>query len=161
MTRMFFRRGENRSTRRKTSQSRVEQRNNKLNPSMTPSLRIEPGPHWREASALTAALVERGREWERERKAKRKPVLVKKKKGPGARFSKSPENVSGGPGRKFVTLWAAYSVKLVLLYVAKGIKIKIIAEFRTSRRIRFEDTKGIISPEKFSGVSRNGPLAPV
>ena len=27
--------------------------NNKLNPHITPSLGIEPGPHWREASALT------------------------------------------------------------------------------------------------------------
>ena len=29
--------------------------NNKLNPHMTPSPRIEPGPHWWEASALTTA----------------------------------------------------------------------------------------------------------
>ena len=29
--------------------------NNKLNPHMTPSLGIEPGPHWWEASALTTA----------------------------------------------------------------------------------------------------------
>ena len=28
---------------------------NKLNPHMTPSLVIEPGPHWWEASALTTA----------------------------------------------------------------------------------------------------------
>ena len=42
--------GKNRSIRRKTSQCRVE---NKLNSHMTPDLRIEPGPHWWEASALT------------------------------------------------------------------------------------------------------------
>ena len=29
--------------------------NNKLNPHMTPSTGIEPGPHWWEASALTTA----------------------------------------------------------------------------------------------------------
>ena len=29
--------------------------NNKLNPHMTPSPKIEPGPHWWEASALTTA----------------------------------------------------------------------------------------------------------
>ena len=32
---------------------RAEKRTNKLNPRMTPSLGIEPGPHWWEASALT------------------------------------------------------------------------------------------------------------
>ena len=31
--------------------------NNKLNPHMMPSLGIEPGPHWWEASALAAAFV--------------------------------------------------------------------------------------------------------
>ena len=47
-----LRRGENRSTRRKTSRSK-ERTNNKLNPHMTLGPRIEPGPHWWEASALT------------------------------------------------------------------------------------------------------------
>ena len=32
---------------------RAEKRTNKLNPHMTPSLEIEPGPHWWEESALT------------------------------------------------------------------------------------------------------------
>ena len=32
---------------------RAEKRTNKLNPHVTPSLEIEPGPHWWEASALT------------------------------------------------------------------------------------------------------------
>ena len=50
----FLRRGENRSTRRKTSRSRVEN-NNKLKPHMTPGPGIEPGPHWWEANALTTA----------------------------------------------------------------------------------------------------------
>ena len=32
---------------------RAEKKTTKLNPHMTPSLEIEPGPHWWEASALT------------------------------------------------------------------------------------------------------------
>ena len=40
-----------------------------------------------------------------------------------------------------------YSVKLAFLNVAKGIKITITSRFRFSRRLRFEDTKGIMSPE--------------
>ena len=48
----FLRRGENHSTRRKTSRSK-ERTNNKLNPHMTLGPRIEPGPHWWDASALT------------------------------------------------------------------------------------------------------------
>ena len=46
-------RGENRSTRGKTSHGRVENRTNKLNPHMTPGAEIEPGPHWWKASALS------------------------------------------------------------------------------------------------------------
>ena len=52
-----------------------------------------------------------------------------------------------GPEKSFVKLRPAYSVKLVFLYVVKGIKIKITAKFRASRRLSFEDTKRIISPE--------------
>ena len=44
----------NRSTRRKTLGARTRT-NNTLNPHMTPSPGIEPGPHWWEASALTTA----------------------------------------------------------------------------------------------------------
>ena len=47
----------------------------------------------------------------------------------------------------FVKLRLAYSVKLVFSYVVKGIKIKTIAKFRASRRLRFEETKRIMSPE--------------
>ena len=47
-------REENRSTRRKTPGAKTRT-NNKLNPHMTPSPGIEPGPHWWEASALTTA----------------------------------------------------------------------------------------------------------
>ena len=50
----FLRREENRSTQRKTLGGRTRA-NNKLNPLMTPSPGIKPGPHWWEASALTTA----------------------------------------------------------------------------------------------------------
>ena len=52
-----------------------------------------------------------------------------------------------GPEKPFVKLRPAYSVKLVFSHVVKGIKIKITAKFCASRRLRFEDTKRIISPE--------------
>jgi len=50
----FLWREENRRTRRKTLGARTRT-NNKLNPHMTPGPRIEPGPHWWKASALTTA----------------------------------------------------------------------------------------------------------
>jgi len=46
-----------------------------------------------------------------------------------------------------VKLLPAYSVKLIFLYIVKGTKIKITAKFRASRRLCFEDTKRIMSPE--------------
>ena len=52
-----------------------------------------------------------------------------------------------GPEKPFVKLRPAYSAKLVFSYVEKGIKIKITAKFRASRRLTFEDTKRIMSPE--------------
>ena len=52
-----------------------------------------------------------------------------------------------GPKRPFVKLRPAYSVKLIFSHVVKGIRIKITAKFRFSRRLRFEVTKRIISPE--------------
>ena len=71
-----------------------------------------------------------------------------------------------GPEKPFVKLGPAYSVKLVFSYVVKGIKITITAKFRASRRLSFEDTKRIMSPEmrpkcarKVSGLSRNRPVA--
>ena len=67
------------------------------------------------------------------------------KQAPGARFSKVPKLF--GPEKPFVKLRPAYSVKLVFSYVVKGIKIKITAKFRASRRLRFEDTERIMSPE--------------
>ena len=53
-----------------------------------------------------------------------------------------------GPEKPFVKLRPAYSVKLIS-HVVKGIKTKIMAKFRASRRLRFEDTKRIMSTEKF------------
>ena len=55
-------------------------------------------------------------------------------------FLESPENL-------FVKRRPAYSVKLVFSYVVRGMKIKITAKFRASRRLRFEDTKRILLPE--------------
>ena len=52
-----------------------------------------------------------------------------------------------GPEKPFVKLQPAYCVKLVFSYVVKGIKVQITARFRASRRLRFEDTKIIMSPE--------------
>ena len=51
------------------------------------------------------------------------------------------------PEKPFVKLRPAYSAKLVFSYVVMGIKIKITAKFRAFRRLRFEDTKRIMSPE--------------
>ena len=52
-----------------------------------------------------------------------------------------------GPEKPFLQPRPAYSAKLVFSYVLKGIKIKITAKFRAWRRLRFEDTKRIMSPE--------------
>ena len=52
-----------------------------------------------------------------------------------------------GSEKLFLKLRRAYSVKLVFSYVVKGIKSKIITKFCASRRLRFEDTKRIMSPE--------------
>ena len=51
------------------------------------------------------------------------------------------------PEKAFVKLQPAYSVEPVFSYAVKGIKIKITAKFRASRRLRFEGKKKIISPE--------------
>ena len=66
-----------------------------------------------------------------------------------------------GPEKPFVKLRPAYSVKLVFSYVVKGIKIKLTAKFRASIRLRFEDTKRIMSPEvrpkKFGTFEKQAP----
>ena len=63
----------------------------------------------------------------------------------GPVFRKSRE--LSGPEKPFVKLLPAYSIKLIFSHVVKGIKIKITAVFRASRRLRFEGTKRITSPE--------------
>ena len=52
-----------------------------------------------------------------------------------------------GPEKPFVKLRPVYSVKLLFSYVEKGIKMKTTAKFRASRRLRFADTKRVMSPE--------------
>ena len=49
--------------------------------------------------------------------------------------------------KPFVKLRPGCSVKLIFSHVVKGIRIKITAKFRASRRLRFEDTKRIMLPE--------------
>ena len=61
------------------------------------------------------------------------------------------------PEKLFVKLRPAYSVKLVFSHVVKGIKIKITAKFRDAEHLRFEDTKRIMSPEKFRVFRETGP----
>ena len=69
------------------------------------------------------------------------------------------------PEKSFVKLRPACSVKLVFSYVVNGIKIKITAKFRASRRLRFEDTKRIMSPEihpkSFGTFEKQAPGAKV
>ena len=68
-----------------------------------------------------------------------------------------------GPEKPFIKFRPAYSVKLVFSYVVKGRKIKITVKFRASRRLRFEDTKRIMSPEmrpKSFGTSEKRASAP-
>ena len=76
---------------------------------------------------------------------------------PGPVSQKVPKN-----SKSFVKLRPANSLKLVFSNVVKGIKIKTTAKFRASRRLRYEDTKRIMSPKmrpKSFGISRNGPLS--
>ena len=60
------------------------------------------------------------------------------------------------PEKPFLELRPADSVKLVFSYVVKGIKIKVTAKFRASRRLRFEDTKRIMSPGKCRDFRETG-----
>ena len=64
------------------------------------------------------------------------------------------------PEKPFFKLRSAYIVKLVFSYVVKGIKIKITAKFRDTEHLRFEDTKRIMSPEKFRNFRETGPWTP-
>ena len=66
-----------------------------------------------------------------------------------------------GPEKPFIKLQPAYSVKMVFSYVVKELKIKITAKFRASRRLRFEDTKRIVSaeirPKSFGTFEKRAP----
>ena len=62
-----------------------------------------------------------------------------------------------GSEKPSVKLQPACSVKLVFSHDVKGRKSKITVKFRVLERFRFQDTKRIMSPEKFSGLVRNGP----
>ena len=81
------------------------------------------------------------------------PKISSKKSGRTKRNKKDLGPVSRksrklfGPEEPFVKLRPVYSVKLVFSYGVKGIKIKITAKFRASRRLHFEDTKRIKPPE--------------
>ena len=74
-------------------------------------------------------------------------------------FSKVPKTFRAR--KPFVKLQPANSVKLVFSYVVKGIKSKITAKFPTSRRLRFEYTKRIMStemrPKSFGTFEKRGP----
>ena len=53
-----------------------------------------------------------------------------------------------GPEKPFVKLRTANSAGLVFSCVVNGKQLKHTAKFGASRRLRFEDTKRIMSPEK-------------
>ena len=57
------------------------------------------------------------------------------------------------PEKSFVKLRPAYSVELVFSYVVKGIKIITTAKFRAPRRLRFQDTKRVMSLEMRTKIS--------
>ena len=69
-------------------------------------------------------------------------------------FTKMAESVSRkfrklfGPEKPFVKLRTANSAGLVFSCVVNGKQLKHTAKFCASRRLRFEDTKRIMSPEK-------------
>ena len=60
------------------------------------------------------------------------------------------------PEKTFVKLRPANSVKVAFRYVVMGIKIKITAKFRASRRLRFENDVTRNAPEKFRGFRETG-----
>ena len=74
------------------------------------------------------------------------------------RFQKDPKTY--GPEKPFVKLRPAYSVKLVFSYVVKGVNVKITAKFRDTGLLRFEDTKRIMSTEKFRDFRETGTRCP-
>ena len=80
-------------------------------------------------------------------------VYTEKDLGPVSRKSRK----LFGSEKPSVKLGPACSVKLVFPHDVKGRKIKITAKFRVLERFRFQDTKRIISPEKFRDFRETGP----
>ena len=62
-----------------------------------------------------------------------------------------------GSEKPSVKLQPACSVKLVFSHDVKGRKSKITVKFRVLERFRFQDTKRIMSPEKFREFRETGP----
>ena len=83
--------------------------------------------------------------------AKKEGFVIFTNQGPVSRKSRKLL----GPEKPFVRLQPAYSVKLVLLYVAKGIRMKITSKFRASRRLLNCVTRN--APEKFRDCQETGP----
>ena len=80
--------------------------------------------------------------------AKKEGFVIFTNQGPVSRKSRKLL----GP---FARLQPAYSVKLVLLYVAKGIRMKITLKFRASRRLLNCVTRN--ASEKFRDCQETGP----
>ena len=81
-----------------------------------------------------------------------------KKRAPGGRFSKVPRTFRTRKAIRKTTI--CLFCKAGLLICCKGNKIKITAKFHASRLLRFEDTKRIMSPEKFRDFRETGPRGP-
>ena len=71
------------------------------------------------------------------------PLRAPSEQGPVSRKSRK----RFGSEKPLVKLRTAYSVKLVFSYVIRGTQIKVAVKFRAARRLRFEDTKRIMSPQ--------------
>ena len=84
----------------------------------------------------------------------RKKDLKKSDLGPVSRMSRE----LFGSEKPFVKLRPAYSVKLIFSHVVKGIKTKIMAKFRASRRFDLKIQRELCHPKyarKVSGLLRN------
>ena len=65
-----------------------------------------------------------------------------------------------GSEKPSAKLRPACSVKLVFPHDVMGSKIKITVQFRVLERLRFQDTKRIMSPEKFRDFRETGTSSP-
>ena len=75
------------------------------------------------------------------------------KQAPAARFSKVPKTFRARNAIRETP--TCLICKAGLFVRCRGIKIKITAKFCASRRLRFEDTKRIMSPEMRAKKSRD------